>query len=104
MFLKCGILRNLFCISQRKVGFLLRYYDINTTIQILRYKANDEKKTRLFHGLIKVSLFQIDPRDVTRTSVRVFVTAVRSPSQLYTELCALVNKPSGASAGASDLK
>ena len=64
LFLKCGILRNLFSFTQRKVCFLLcrlfikkqyydRYYDIQQSV------ANNPTRTRnhsLFLGLSTVSL------------------------------------------------
>ena len=84
VFLKCGILRNCFSISQRNVGFLLcrlfikknyydRYYNIKQTM----------RKNGSFHGLFTVSFGPIDPCDVTQMSMRVFVTTVHSP-QLFT--------------------
>ena len=79
VFLKCGFIQY----SPKKSGFLLcrlfikknyydRYYDINHTT----------RKIHLFHGLFTVSCGLIDPCDITRTSVYVFVTAMHSPSQL----------------------
>ena len=83
VLLKCGKLWNLFSIPKRNACFFLWGLFIKKILrQILRYITNEEKPQ--FMVYLQWVFGQIDPCDGKRTSVGVFVTAARSPSQLFT--------------------